>query len=180
MNRFLTDMSAQLAGQHAPREQLREALAKDELKLYCQPIAALSGAVRFPIAEVPVRMRSEEEALLPPGDFLPAFDQFGLMTDLDGWVVREVIGHLSRGSRMSRFSINVSGQSLADDTFPQTVATELVSSGVPGTALLFEVSEADCLARLESALRFGKAIRAGYVQGFGVTHPHPLEILAVR
>ena len=46
MNRFLTDMSAQLAGQHAPREQLREALAKDELKLYCQPIAALSGAVR--------------------------------------------------------------------------------------------------------------------------------------
>ncbi|MGH8766528.1 MAG: hypothetical protein ACRET8_12505, partial [Burkholderiales bacterium] len=58
---FLTEMDAQLAGWHEPGERLRQALAKDELALFCQPIAALTGAVRFPMAEVLVRLREEEK-----------------------------------------------------------------------------------------------------------------------
>ena len=137
----------------------------DELVLYCQPVAGLKGAVRFPMAEVLIRLREEETALLPPGEFLPAFEHYRLMPDLDRWVLRKVLAHIARGSRIERFAINVSSQSLEDSAFPKAVALELVSAGVPGTALLFEINEPDTLARLEACVRFATGVR---VVGCGV------------
>ena len=82
-NVFLSEMEAQFAGWREPGERLREALARDELTLYCQPIAALAGEDGFPLAEALVRLREEEEAMLPPGDFLPVYEHYGLMPELD-------------------------------------------------------------------------------------------------
>lgn len=171
MDLNLNEVATQLASWREPRERLREALAKDELALHCQPIAALNGETKFPMAEVLVRLRAEEKALLPPGEFLPVFEEYGLMPELDRWVVRHVIGHIARGSRIPRFSINVSSQTVEDAAFPKAVALELVAGGVPGTALHFEVSEADTIARLDAATRFATAIRTVgcgvMVSGFG-------------
>ncbi len=168
---LLQKLDNDLAGWSEPAERLRHALDKDELVLYCQPIAALDGAVRFPMAEVLVRLRDEEQALLPPGQFLPLFEHYRMMPELDRWVVRKTVQHLAGNSRIPRFSINLSGQTLEDATFPRDVALELVSSGVPGTKLLFEISEADALFQTERSLRFSVGIRAVgcgiMVGGFG-------------
>jgi len=168
---LLQQMDDQLAGFDEPAQRLREALLKDELALYCQPIAALTGAVRFPMAEVLIRLREEEKAMLPPGEFLPVFEHYGLMPEMDRWVVKKVLELLAAGSRIPRFSINVSSQTVMDAAFPKAVALELVSAGVPGTALLFEVSENDTLARLNDVVRFATALRAvgcgTGVSGFG-------------
>lgn len=164
-------MDSELTGWKKPLERLRHALNRDEFALFCQPIAALTGEVRFPMAEVLIRLREEEKALLPPGEFLPIFEHYGLMPDLDRWVVRKVVQHLSRGSKIPRFTVNVSSQTLNDAEFPKTVAFELVSVGVRGTALHFEISEGETLTRLESTVRFSNAIRAVgcsiMVSGFG-------------
>lgn len=164
-------MDAELSGWNEPASRLREALAKDELALYCQPIAALSGSVRFPMAEILIRLREEEKAMLPPGEFLPVFEHYRLMPELDRWVVRKVVQHLVAGSLVPRFSVNVSSQTLDDPGFAKAVALELVTQAVPGTALLFEISESDTLARLEATLKFVTAIRAVgcgvVVSGFG-------------
>src|SRR5258706_14625774 len=163
--------STELAGWNEPVERLRQALDKDELALFCQPIAALTGAIRFPMAEVLIRLREEEKAMLPPGEFFPIFEHYRLMPDLDRWVVRHVVQHLARGSRIPRFALNLSTQTLEDAAFPKAVALELVSAGVPGTSLQFEISEGDTLARLEAAGRFAAAIRpvgcGGVGSGFG-------------
>jgi EAL domain-containing protein (putative c-di-GMP-specific phosphodiesterase class I) len=160
-----------LAGWTEPLERLRHALERDELALFCQPIAALTGEVRFPMAEVLIRLREEEKAMLPPGDFLPVFEHYGLMPELDRWVVRKVVQHLARGSRIPRFTVNISGQTLEDAEFPKAVAFELVSVGVRGTALQFEIAEGETLNRLETTVRFANAIRAVgcgvMVSGFG-------------
>jgi len=140
-------------------ERINQVLAGDELALYCQPIVALHGG-GFPMAEVLVRLREEEKKLLSPGSFLPVFEHYGRMPDLDRWVVRSVIGHIARGSRVPRFAINVSKQSLADAEFPKDVARELVSGGVSGTTLVFEIDEADSLARPDAAIKFVRGIRA--------------------
>jgi EAL domain-containing protein (putative c-di-GMP-specific phosphodiesterase class I) len=167
----LQTMDDELAGWNEPAVRLRHALAKDELVLYCQPIAALDGEENFPMAEVLVRLHEEEKALLPPGDFLPAFEHYRLMPDLDRWVVRKAVQHLAQYKRIPRFSINLSTQTLEDAAFPKFVALELVSAGVSGTALLFEISEADALLRPEHSLRFSAGIRAVgcglMVGGFG-------------
>ena len=175
MDPLLQQMDGELTGWDEPAQRLREALQKDELTLFCQPIVTLDvsrpGAVRFPMAEVLVRLREEEKALLPPGEFLPAFEHYKLMPELDRWVVRELLKHLAAGLRIPRFAINVSSQSLEDPGFAKAAALELVSAGVPGTSLLFEISEGDTLARLETAIKFATAIRAVgcgvMVDGFG-------------
>jgi EAL domain-containing protein (putative c-di-GMP-specific phosphodiesterase class I) len=164
-------VDAELLGWNKPVERLRQALERDELALFCQPIAALAGAVRFPMAEVLIRLHEEEKALLPPGEFLPIFEHFRLMPDLDRWVVRKVAQHVARGSRIPRFTINVSSQTLEDATFPKAVKFEMASIGVHGTALHFEIPENETLARLDAAVRFSTAIRAEgcgvMVSGFG-------------
>ena len=168
---LMQQLDGELAGWDEPGGRLREALAKDELALYCQPVVALAGTVRFPMAEVLIRLREEEKALLPPGEFLPAFEHYGLMPDLDRWVLHKVLQHIKRGSRIARFAINISSQTLEDPTFPRSVATELVSAGVQGTALIFEINELDTLSRLEACVRFATAVRvvgcAVSVGGFG-------------
>ena len=159
-------MDDALAGMDHPAQRLRQALDKDELALYCQPIAALDGAVRFPMAEVLIRMREEEKALLPPGEFLPVFEHYGLMPDLDRWVVHKVLQHIARGSRIAHYSINVSTATLDDPAFPQSVTKDLASADVPRRALLFEISESDALSKLDAAVRFSGAMRAA---GCGIT-----------
>lgn len=157
--RLLEDMGHALAGWEDPPGRLRSALAKDELVLYCQPVRALQGADAHPLAEVLVRLREEESAMLPPGEFLPVFEHYRMMPELDRWVVRSVVRRLGRGSKIPRFSVNLSGQTLQDATFPKFVAGELIDAGVPPRALLFEVDEADLLNRPEAVGRFSAAMR---------------------
>lgn len=164
-------LDGQIAGWAGPVERLRQVLAADELMLYCQPILKFAGPVNFPMAEILVRLREEEKALLPPGEFLPVFEHYRLMPDLDRWVLRKVLQHLKRGSKITRFSINLSSQSLEDETMPKSIGMEVAASGVPGAALLFEISEGDLLTRLESTTRFAAAVRpigcGVMVDGFG-------------
>jgi EAL domain-containing protein (putative c-di-GMP-specific phosphodiesterase class I) len=161
--KFLDRMDHELAGWSDPAARLREALEKDEFTLYCQPIRALAEE-KYPMAEVLVRMREEERALLPPGEFLPVFEHYGMMPQLDRWVLRHVIQHVAAGSRIGRFTINVSGQTLQDAQFPGFAAAELRAAGVAPDGVLFEIDESDVLARLESAVRFAAAVK-GYGGG---------------
>ena len=153
-------MDHELAGWSDPAARLRQALENDEFTLYCQPIAALRGGERFPLAEVLVRMREEERALLPPGEFLPVFEHYRMMPQLDRWVLRHVVKHLATRSRIERFTINVSGQTLQDAKFAGFAADELRAAGLAPNAVLFEIDESDVLARLESAVRFATAVKA--------------------
>ncbi|MGH8691799.1 MAG: EAL domain-containing protein [Burkholderiales bacterium] len=159
-DRFLERMDEQLAGWSDPAARLRAALEKDEFTLYCQPILALSGNDTCPMGEVLVRMREEEAALLPPGEFLPVFEHFGMMPQLDRWVLRHVVQQLVRGSRIPRLTINVSGQTLQDAQFPPFAAAELRRAGVAMDRVMFEIDESDVLARLETAARFASAVKA--------------------
>jgi EAL domain-containing protein (putative c-di-GMP-specific phosphodiesterase class I) len=166
---------AELAGFARPGGRLRQALDRDELALYCQPILALSpslsGAERYPMAEVLVRMREEEQALLPPGEFLPVFEHYRMMPELDRWVVRHTVRQLASGSRIRRFTINVHGQTLEDEDFPRFVAAQLSSNRIGAENVLFEIDEADTLTRPNAAAGFAAAYHAQggrvLIDGFG-------------
>ena len=162
---------AELAGFAKPGGRLRQAIDKDEFALFCQPILALSGEERYPMAEVLVRMREEEQALLPPGEFLPVFEHYRMMPQLDRWVVRNTVRRLAAGSRIKRFTVNVHGQTLEDEEFPRFVAAQLSFHRVPAESLFFEIDESDTLARLPAASGFAAAYHAQggrvLIDGFG-------------
>jgi EAL domain-containing protein (putative c-di-GMP-specific phosphodiesterase class I) len=185
-DKFLARMDSELAGWEDPPTRLRDALVKNEFELYCQPILALaSGGEKYPLGEVLVRMREEERALLPPGEFLPVFEHFGMMPQLDRWVVFHAAQRLGRGSRIARFTVNVHGQTLQDEEFPSYVAAAMQKYGVADAGLLFEIDESDVLGRLDAAARFANAAKALgcglLIDGFGRRSVSftPLKVLRV-
>jgi EAL domain-containing protein (putative c-di-GMP-specific phosphodiesterase class I) len=168
---ILQRADSELAGWRDPAARLREAIEKSEFALYCQPIQALSGEVPYPFAEILVRMREEEQALLPPGEFLPVLEHFRMMPLLDRWVVRNVLDHVARGSRIGCFTVNVSSQTLEDKEFMTFVGVELAGHDVSPDALAFEIDESDMLARQSAAEAFSAGYRAlggrVLIDGFG-------------
>jgi len=169
-DKFLERADAELAGWSDPVTRLREALKKNEFQLYGQPIRALSAPEQQPMAEVLVRMREEERALLPPGEFLPAFEHYGMMPQLDRWVVFHVLQRLARGPR-ARFTVNVSAQTLQDAEFLPYVEAAAHKSKVSPATLAFEIDESDVLGRLDPVVRFANAAKALgcgiLIDGFG-------------
>ena len=170
-DRLFERAEAELGGWADPAARLRQALEKDEFTLYCQPILGLSAAGGYPMAEVLVRMREEEKALLPPGDFLPVFEHYRMMPQLDRWVVGHTLQRLADGSRIPAFTVNLSAQTLADADFPRYVAAQLDSRRVPAAQLLFEINESDALTHADDAARLATAYRAiggrVLIDGFG-------------
>jgi EAL domain-containing protein (putative c-di-GMP-specific phosphodiesterase class I) len=170
---FLEQMNRELAGWSDPVARLRQALERDDIQLYCQPILSLRPPSTFAMAEVLVRLREEEALLLPPGDFLPVFEHYHMMGALDRWVVSRVLRWLANSppGGFRRFSVNVSGQTLEDAEFPKFIASELLAMQVPPQALILEVDESDTLARLEAAARFSLAVKNSgckvLIDGFG-------------
>jgi EAL domain-containing protein (putative c-di-GMP-specific phosphodiesterase class I) len=153
-----------------PAAPLRDALARDAFALYVQPIVELATG-KPALAEVLIRLREEESAMLPPGEFLPLFEESGLMPQLDRWVLRHAARRLAGGLKTARLSINVSGQTLYDAAFPKAVAAELAAHRLAPGALLFEIEEALVISRPDAVCRFAEAVKmAGcgvVVDGFG-------------
>lgn len=149
----------------AQRARLAAALRHDEFELYLQPIVALEQPTDWHMAEVLIRLRQEEKALLPPGDFLPAFEHFGMLPQLDAWVLRKAVQFQAKSA--ARFSINVSGQTLEHAQFPRLLA----DLGPRRGALLFEIEESDIVLHPQAAQRFSDEVHASgagiVVDGFG-------------
>lgn len=173
-------MTSEAAHWTDPVAYLRQALAQDHFTLYCQPIAALAGIVVYPMAEVLIRLREEEKALLPPGDFLPVLEHYGMLPELDRWVVREVLRRLSTGPEIPRFTVNLSSQTIADPDFPNFFANELITSGVPADCVVFEIDEGDAVALPSSLKRFSASVGslgAGVlIDGFGRSPDHAASL----
>ena len=171
--RFLDQMDRELTGWSDPFARLRQALDRDELQLYCQPILSLRPPGGFVMAEVLIRLREEEALMLPPGDFLPVFEHFGMMPELDRWVVSHVLRWLAgaRPGGFRSFSINISVQTLSDLEFPGFVAAELRNLRLPPAALTFEIEESSVMARTGSAVEFAAAVKGEgckvAIDGFG-------------
>ncbi len=159
----ILDADSVLSGWDDPLASLRRALDQDELQIYCQLIRALrAGEDRFPMAEVLVRLHEEEDAMLPPGDFLPVFEHYRMMCELDCWVVRKTVAWIAAAppGSIRRFCINVSSQSLDDPGLLECVTAELARHEVNPGLLCLEIDEADTLLRLDATARFASAVRA--------------------
>jgi EAL domain-containing protein (putative c-di-GMP-specific phosphodiesterase class I) len=109
-------------------------------------------------------MLGDRGEVIPPGKFLSAAERYQLMPTIDRWVVRracELLGaHLSSvGEEIARFAINLSGQSLQDDTFLDFVIDQIKQSGLPPAALCFELTETATVGNLVKAQAFMRSLQ---------------------
>ena len=156
---FLRVMDGQLLGWEEPAARLREALDYDHFRLYGQPVISLTGEGGTAFAEVLVRLREEEARLLPPGDFLPAFEHYRMMGELDRWVVRNALRWLGQGQGLKKLSVNVSAQTIEEPGFAPFLAMQLRLAAIEPAALIVEIDESDALDRRAACERFAAEVK---------------------
>jgi diguanylate cyclase (GGDEF)-like protein len=144
--------------------KLRDALDNDSFRLDAQPILPLRGNYGRPRFELLIRMLGENGEIIPPSKFLSAAERYQLMPTVDRWVVHracELLGDHSAsfGEDIARFAINLSGQSLQDESFLQYVIDEIKASGLQPGVLCFELTETATIGNLEKAQHFMRSLQ---------------------
>ena len=117
--------------------RLRAALAEDRFELHAQPIVDLATGATVQ-HELLIRLRDEDGTLIAPGQFLPTAERFGLIGDIDQWVVLQGIGHAACGHPVE---VNLSAQSLGNPDLLNLIRAELRRTGADPELLAFEITE---------------------------------------
>jgi diguanylate cyclase (GGDEF)-like protein len=144
--------------------KLRDALDTDSFRLDAQPILPLRGNYGRPRFELLIRMVGERGEIIPPGKFLSAADRYQLMPTVDRWVVHracELLGRhsASAGEDIARFAVNLSGQSLQDESFLEFVIGQIKTSSLPPGVLCFELTETATIGNLVKAQNFMRSLQ---------------------
>ncbi len=137
--------------------RINYALDENRFCLYAQPIVSLNGD-ELKHFEVLVRMLGEEGEIIPPSVFLPAAERYNLIEKLDTWVVKHACIFLSEQPEFVKhidfISINLSGPSLTNGDFLQTVMRNFREYGVSPNKICFEITETVAISNLEMATSF--------------------------
>lgn len=144
--------------------KLRDALGNDSFRLDAQPILPLRVNYGRPRFELLIRMLGDRGEIIPPGKFLSAAERYQLMPTIDRWVVRracELLGAHSEsvGEEIARFAINLSGQSLQDESFLPFVVEQIQTNKLPANVLCFELTETATVGNLEKAQAFMRTLQ---------------------
>jgi diguanylate cyclase (GGDEF)-like protein/PAS domain S-box-containing protein len=148
---------AQRHGEMQWVSRIAHALEDDRFLLYGQPILGLNGSARNSRWEIMVRMRDENGEVVPPMAFIPAAERYHVMPSIDKRVIRKTMElvamhHADPATRM-HFNVNISGQTLSEESFVEFVISEIQRTGANPDALCFEITETAAIANLAYATR---------------------------
>jgi diguanylate cyclase (GGDEF)-like protein len=120
---------------------LRRAVADEAFTVNYQPVVDLHTG-RVTAVEALLRW-TRDGRNIPPLDFIPVAEQYGIIVPIGAWVLRRACRDVRTWHE--RFGIcvtvNVSGRQLREPDFAATVISALRDAGLPGSALILEITE---------------------------------------
>ncbi len=143
---FEQSMGTKLAERVSLEQELRHAVDRRELRLVYQPVVELPWG---PVLGVEALIRWEHPTLGPlePATFIPLAEESGLIVEIGGWVLDEALRQLARWRHENPdfenvyVAVNLSALQLRDDHLVEQVADALARHGLPGGALVLELTE---------------------------------------
>jgi diguanylate cyclase (GGDEF)-like protein/PAS domain S-box-containing protein len=139
--------------------QLQTALHEDGFQLALQPIIAMGGrADTGPAVEVFIRLADGRSRPTNSADFLRPARRYQMMPQIDQWVINAALTAVASGEiklpSQRSCAINLSSQTLSDESFLDFVVGALDRSGVAPSSICFEVTESAILENVQHAQRF--------------------------
>ena len=127
---------------------LRRAIENDEITLAFQPkVDPATGAVVG--AEALARWQHREHGSISPDLFIPLAEHSGLIRPLTLHVLRTALRDRADWHRRGHdlhIAVNLSPNTLLDDTLPDVIVRLLAQYGVPASALTLEITETTLMA----------------------------------
>ena len=141
--------------QAALEADLRQAVSRNELRLYCQPIVdADTATIRG--FEALVRWERPGFGLVPPDEFIPIAEETGLILDIRVWVLDQACRHAAAWAlrwpdQHLSVAVNLSGASLLKGELVDAVVDVLTRTGLPPSRLTLELTETTLVEDATSA-----------------------------
>ena len=152
------------------RADLRRALPNEEFELHYQPVVEADG--RIVGSEALLRWRTPLRGLVPPGEFIPAAEEAGLIVDIGRWVLETACAQLDTWSRRREtasltVAVNVSLRQFVDANFVALVRDVLHSSQANPQLLKLEITESSVMQNVDETIRKMSALKESRV-GFAL------------
>ncbi|KST67553.1 EAL domain-containing response regulator [Mastigocoleus testarum] len=152
-------------------KHLRQALQENLFSLYAQPIVPLEVDDKKRYFEILLRLTDKSNGVISPNIFLDIAERNSLITDIDTWVVNNLMEKLSNfhsegessGTNFDlqdyRFSINLSGASLNSESFLEFLSQKLTDSHLPPDLFCFEITETVAVSNLTRVSKFINSLK---------------------
>jgi diguanylate cyclase (GGDEF)-like protein/PAS domain S-box-containing protein len=136
---FEPSMDKQLREKRVLQQDLRSAIAQNELELYYQPQARIGGGITG--FEALVRWHHPRQGIIPPGTFIPLAEESGIIIALGEWILRTACREAASWPRPLRVSVNLSPVQFQDGDLVSMVHAVLLETGLSPSRLELEITE---------------------------------------
>ena len=148
----LAEMESKITWEH----RIRQALELDQFVPHFQPIMAMQTG-RVERYEMLIRLRDGNNRVVRPGAFLNVAERFGLIHEIDRWVVQRAIRLIADRAQHGQslcLEVNLSGKAFTDAELLPLIRRELTETGINPAYLILEITETAAVADTNLARLF--------------------------
>lgn len=144
ISEFTADMESRMIENELLRAEMLEALEKGEFELYYQPKVSFKTNEILGV-EALIRWHHPVKGFVPPCDFIPLAEQFGIITKIDEWTLltacRQAKKWQDKGLPPVKISVNMSQVQFQRTDVFASVSKALEETGLDPEWLEIEVTE---------------------------------------
>ena len=166
---FNEQMNVHAANRLLLESDLRQAIARGELRLHFQPkVNAVTRAIVG--AEALVRWQHPARGLLPPAEFMPLAEETGLVLPLTDWVLECACSNLRQwqdaGLPALPLSVNLAASSFVDMSLVDQLDVLVQQFALAPSCLTLEVTETILMRDMDHTIMLLDTLRA---RGYGLS-----------
>jgi len=153
---YTPEQKTQIESRLIWEKRIREALDQDRFVLFLQPIMDIHQNLIIG-QELLLRMTNEKGEIAPPSSFLDTAERFGLIHDIDRWVVStaiRLIKKLHHDGKLTCLEVNLSGKAFSDKKLLPLIRSELAATGIDPVSIIFEITETAIIENIDIARHF--------------------------
>ncbi|MCI5207587.1 MAG: EAL domain-containing protein, partial [Candidatus Electrothrix sp. ATG2] len=136
--------------------KIQEGLESDPFELYAQRIQNIESNEPSNRFEILVRIEDKKSGILLPGSFIPAAERFGLMVNIDRWVIKRVFSSMDSSTSLS---INLSGQTVADAGIFDYIHRLQQDFNIAAEQITFEITECAAMHNIKKTIELIKKLK---------------------
>ena len=149
---FDPSMGAQVAARLAVEEGMRQALLQNEFELFYQPLYNVQSREIVAIESL-IRWRHPSRGLVMPDEFIPIAEETGLIVPIGEWVLKTACAAAAQWPSHISVAVNISPAQFKSKNLAAATRQALDASGLPGSRLEIEITEAVLMLNSDEILK---------------------------
>lgn len=160
---YTAELQGRAQSRMALENSLRAAIQREEFTLLYQPQFDIASGEILAL-EALVYWQREAGVLTPPGEFIPAAEETGLILPLGSWVLRTACAQarawMDEGFSPVRIAVNLSARQFQQPDLVEQVAANLRQARLPGELLELEITESTAMINIEQVIATIRNLKA--------------------